>query len=345
VFGTDLKDFMLRLSMMDARLAKKSPEARHVRQLMHSFGINLDVVGEDGYLRSPTRVLQEMQKFNALKPQDRNAALQTIFGMQGGQMAQLMVQTDPAKLAGMLATGDNQGDLNMRLAMTTSTLQNRFEALKGTLENLLAQIGTQAGNGLKGPLDSANSLFGGPVQGFFEDHPAAGTAGLLGAGGLGAWLVGRLGSKAIAGLLGRSAAAAGAEGAAATAASGLGLARFGVAGAGLFAAIQGYRVLDAASDLYNIGNREGVQLNPNAAARMTLLPPGTDFMSLTRPGGVGAGQPSAFGNALQIGEGRLAIDVTVHDDRITATTAVNKPMSLVRIDNGNTNPAGYGMPR
>jgi hypothetical protein len=44
---------------------------------------------------------------------------------------------------------------------------------------------------------------------------------------------------------------------------------------------------------------------------------------------------------LSLGEGRLAIDVRVNDERTTAAATVTKPMPIVRIDAGATNPAGY----
>jgi hypothetical protein len=43
----------------------------------------------------------------------------------------------------------------------------------------------------------------------------------------------------------------------------------------------------------------------------------------------------------KIGDGRLDVAVRVTDERVTTSTSVAQPMSLIRINPGNTNPAGY----
>lgn len=209
VFGTNMKDFIGRLAMMDTRMAKKSPEARHVRQIMAQHGIGkFEVFGKDGQMISPAGVVDALQPLRKLKPQDQIQLIHQAWGEQGGQIAQLLIQGGPQKFAQMLAQGDNQGDLNMRLAMTTSTLQNKFEALTGTIENFLAQVATPTGNGAKGPIDKLNDWIGGPAQSFVGNHPVAGTAGLVGAAGIAGgvtylgtqalrkWLLGRAGPAA-----------------------------------------------------------------------------------------------------------------------------------------------------
>lgn len=370
VFGTDLKDFMGRLAMMDHRLEKKSPEARRVRGLMQQAGIDLHVIGEDGYLVSPTEVHQQMQRFNALKPQERNAAFHTIFGEQGGQIAQLMTQTSPEKFAEMLVNQDNQGDLNTRLAMTTSTLQNRFEALTGTVENVLAKIGMQTGEGLKSPLDKGNDLIGGPVGDFFDDHPTAGTVGLLGAGGIGAWLTARFGAGAVKALLGRGAAtaaagAAGAEGAAVVAGAGMGVgAATGLGLSGMLGLLRRVPGVALASDVFGTSDgdlevlaaadrmRQGFRGkgfdDPRRLDRaMGTAPlaangvPQLDWLTLTAPGTGPQPLPMGKPTEIKLGEGLLNIAVHVQDDRVSAVASVGRPLSVVRINTGNTNPGGY----
>lgn len=111
-----------------------------------------------------------------------------------------------------------------------------------------------------------------------------------------------------------------------------------VAGAG-FAGYELWRLGGAFSDLYQAKNREGVKLSAGSRARLGQglplgalgpgVPAAPDMLSL------GAGGP------VSLGEGRLAVDVKVSDDRTTATTSLTKPLPLVRIDAGATNPAGY----
>lgn len=53
--------------------------------------------------------------------------------------------------------------------------------------------------------------------------------------------------------------------------------------------------------------------------------------------------PSQQQPEVKVGEGRLDVVVRVADDRVSATSSVAQPLSLVKINPGNTNPAGYGM--
>ena len=65
-------------------------------------------------------------------------------------------------------------------------------------------------------------------------------------------------------------------------------------------------------------------------------------MPANAPGMAPMAMPAGRQTELKLGEGKLDVNVTVHDDRITAATSMPQPMSLVRINTGNTNPAGYG---
>jgi Phage-related minor tail protein len=57
----------------------------------------------------------------------------------------------------------------------------------------------------------------------------------------------------------------------------------------------------------------------------------------------GAQSPLAQAGQMQIGQGTLAVNVRVSDERASATSSVVQPLSLVRIDAGSTNPAGYSV--
>lgn len=64
------------------------------------------------------------------------------------------------------------------------------------------------------------------------------------------------------------------------------------------------------------------------------------LLSLTAPVSVDSGASRAASGKLEIGEGRLGIDVRVTDERVTATPSVLQQPSLIRINPGATNPGG-----
>ncbi|WP_158081229.1 phage tail tape measure protein [Rhodoferax fermentans] len=66
-----------------------------------------------------------------------------------------------------------------------------------------------------------------------------------------------------------------------------------------------------------------------------------DFLTLSAPGG--AAEQLAAGQASKAAavEGKLAIDVRVSDERVSATSAVVRQPGGVRVNPGNTNPGGF----
>jgi hypothetical protein len=77
-------------------------------------------------------------------------------------------------------------------------------------------------------------------------------------------------------------------------------------------------------------------LNPAFA----FMPP-TDFLTLTAPGALPTQLAAGKNTEIKVGEGTLSIDVRVSDDRVSASSSVLRPLSLVRINAGATNPGGF----
>lgn len=396
VFGTNMKDFIQRLALADTRLDKKSKEAKHVRGLMRSAGINrFEVFGADGQMVSPLEVTRQMEQFNKLKPQDRLEAFHNIFGDQGGQIAQLLSQKGVAGLREKMSIMDGQADLNTRLAETTKTLTNTFDALTGTAENVAAKAAQPLGDAIKHPINSVNDWLGGPVSDMLDSHPKMGTAG-IGLMGMGTFMAGTSAFNSLRGMLAArgigSAATVGAAelglmGAGSMMPGFAGMARFANAarmtgvgalfGAGLdtVSVLSDPTLTDAGRTrgLWRAGATNGSAALAGAAAGAALgsvvpvlgtglgavaggalgyLGAGAAFDSLWKPDAkrdyltvtAPNGSTVAGGNGgatVQLGEGRLQVDVRVSDDRITSSSTVTQPLPLIKINPGATNPGGF----
>lgn len=69
--------------------------------------------------------------------------------------------------------------------------------------------------------------------------------------------------------------------------------------------------------------------------------PTMDFLGAPAPN-LDAGLPAFLSQpGMKVGEGKLDVNVRLTDERATATTTVVQQPSLIRLNNGNTNPAGY----
>lgn len=189
----------------------------------------------------------------------------------------------------------------------------------------------------------------------------AGVVGLLrggGAGAAGGAAAGGLMSRVIGGLSRSSGALmTGARAAGGAAIAGGAVPALAAAG-GAWGAYQVGRLGMSLKDLYDASTREGVVLSAHTRAGMgagTGVPNvrGQGYrdprlLALTGPAGagVGSGGAAAIAPAMSLGSGRLDVAVRVTDDRITTSTSVAQPMPQIRINTGNTNPAGYaGGPR
>lgn len=174
-----------------------------------------------------------------------------------------------------------------------------------------------------------------------------------------------LGGGSLIGLLrGGGAAAGGAAAAGAATRAGV-MARFGPHGAALATGYAAGTVLYdkaiAGTDVGHsigragakvaafFGNEEAkaalqAEYNAQQAQRRAASGPAgrAGYLPLTSPVGASALMSSAGLTApAKIGDGRLDVAVRVTDERITTSTSVAQPMSLIRINPGNTNPAGY----
>lgn len=240
-FGTNYSQMLIRTSQIGSRTNRKSAEAKEVKALMAEHGISMEFFDKSGEWAGNRNMVQQLEKLRPLSTEDRLKVSNRLFGVEAGRPALRLADAGIEGYDKALATIDAQASLDSRIEMKMGTFAAKLEALGGTIENVRAQIAKQFGDGSKPVMDNLSSLVSGPMQGFFERNPGAGTAGLLGLGAGGAYLGGRLGGGLLKSLILRGAPAAGAVaggaaeagaagGAASAAAAASGASRMAVAG-------------------------------------------------------------------------------------------------------------------
>lgn len=376
-FGTEMDMIVTRLSKGPLMLqeAKKGMKKK-AQEDLDRLGLDFNFYDDKGKLKrldgSPVRgLLQELSKLKTVQDklgdQAAGDVASAMFGQEASRLALILADAGVGgfdKARGQVA---DQASLNERIAVASTTLAWKLETLAGTVENVRARMGAQLGEGSKGKIDKANDVLGGPVDEFFKDHPTAGTTAI----GVGAAMAGAAALRMFGFLKGAGTAAAGAEGlagaagAAAGAGGGMGAgAATGAALGGLLGLLRRIPGLALLSELFTTSDgdlqvladadrmRQGYRGkgfdDPRlltrgadaAAGRATGSAAGIDWLTLTAPGMPATGLVPGRSTDIKVGEGVLRLDVHVTDDRATATANVTKPLSLVRIDGGNTNPAG-----
>lgn len=287
-----------------------------------------------------------------------NSVLQLLQGKAVGQV----IQDRQALMALVAELGqrDYIKSVMQRSRTDTGAIGNAF----GVMSQETGFAKQQAANELAFAQDTAFKAVEPVFKGIFTSgsevarmfpNLSAATVGLVGAFAAattalgGGAVVGMLAGRGAAAAAGAGAAGAGA-GAAGALAGGAGAARLGVAGAAAFAAWQGTRLYSALDDWYNTANRDsmgkGVVLSEDARRRLGQATP-TSRERVARGAYLGSiGMPQDItslgaGGGLSLGTGKLDVAVRVTDDRVTATTQVTQPMSLVKINPGSTNPGSY----
>jgi TP901 family phage tail tape measure protein len=369
-FGTNFSMMLQRIGQVDSRVNKNGKEAQEVRELLGSHGISMQFYNEKGQFSGIENMLAQLAKLQPLSQQDQQKILTKLFGVEAGRPAQILVQKGQQAYQEALAKIDSQASLDQRVTMKMDSFAAKLEALGGTIENVMAKIATQTGNSAKPLMDSANSALG-SFGDFIDSNPTAGT-GLLGVGGAaGAYLSGKFGGSILRFLMGGGGgAAAGTEGAVAGSSflGGMALPALAVGGAGL----TGWGIGSVLNDKVVAGTSfgdwvgmmgartgaffgsKGAQESLDAtyrweesqrqAALMANRRPGgamPDWLTISAPGVADAAFVPGGKNEIKVGEGSLAIDVRVTDERVIATPTVTQPLSIVRINPGATNPGSF----
>lgn len=198
-FGTNIAQMMNRLSQVDSRQERNSPEAKALRAMLKKHDIDLTFYDDKGRFMGPENMLAQLAKMRTLSPVDQQRATYQLFGDEAGRPAQVMIQKGLEEYNKNIAKLDAQASLDDRINEKMSSFAAKLDALGGTIENVMARMAAQLGNASKPAIDGANGFFGGVGQ-FLQDNPAAGTAGMVGlglGGAVGAWR----GSGALLGLV------------------------------------------------------------------------------------------------------------------------------------------------
>ncbi|WP_310614592.1 phage tail tape measure protein [Limnohabitans sp.] len=243
--------------------------------------------------------------------------------------------------------GKKPGELEVDKSFAVREQTGEFKMEQANEAKKLAE--KAAIDGVSGPLGKLADMAGATAEAFPKTTGAAvllATALTAAAGAAAVFSI--AGGKGIGGAVTGAAGALGALGPA------LGrvaptLGRLSLAGGAAYGAYEMYQLGDAFTQWYSAAHRDGVALSPQAQERINggalngWRGKGYNdprLFDLTAP--VDAAQTmGAQSGQVQIGQGQLDINVRVTDDRVTLSPTVAQQPSLIRINPGSTNPAGY----
>ena len=239
-FGTNYSQMLVRTAQINSRTNRKSKEAKEVKALLSEHGIEMEFFNSKGEWAGNRNMVAQLEKLKPLSTEDKLKVSNRLFGVEAGRPALRLADAGVEGYDNALKTIDSQASLDSRIDMKMQTFAAKLEALGGTIENVRAQIAKQFGDASKPMLDRMANFVSGPLQGFFEENPTAGSAALAAGGAASAWIGARAfksgasylsnllrGTPAAGAVAGGAAEAGAAGGAASAAAAASGASRFG----------------------------------------------------------------------------------------------------------------------
>jgi len=239
-FGTNYSQMLVRTAQINSRTNRKSKEAKEVKALLAEHGIEMEFFNSKGEWAGNRNMVAQLEKLKPLSTEEKLKVSNRLFGVEAGRPALRLADAGVEGYDNALKTIDSQASLDSRIDMKMQTFAAKLEALGGTIENVRAQIAKQFGDASKPMLDRMVNFVSGPLQGFFEENPTAGSAALAAGGAASAWIGARAfksgasylsnllrGTPAAGAVAGGAAEAGAAGGAASAAAAASGASRLG----------------------------------------------------------------------------------------------------------------------
>ena len=337
-------------------IISKDPRAAAMQKKLDGSATKRDAQGKPVYSEEQQSIMQQQAKLL------EGSAIGNLFHNQQSLLALVALRNNRKYVEDVMQqVGGAKGQFGQdNYALVAGT--NEFKQQQKDNEKLFAQT-----NAVEG-VNNALGNFSQGMTDLYQKYPGFGevlegtklAVGGLGAAALGAGTVlALLGGAGAMGMAGKAAGwlaglftAQKLGGAAATGLSVGGMAGAGAGAAGVFAGYELWQLGSAMSQLDGAKNREGVKLSPYAKGRLDAIQnpnggPGVpgltslDYLTLSYPGAVTSQLEAGKNTEIKVGEGTLLVDVRVTNDGVTATPSVLRPLSLVRIDAGATNPGGF----
>jgi len=162
-------------NMFDAMM--KAEKVKKVNEILRNYGVQLQFIDEQtGKLKSPELIVAELSKIGLLIKKGlmaRSEALALFTQLFGeGAAAEFAITFAIEGVEGynkMVEALQKQASLQERVKVATSTLRAAWDAFTGTIQNVLAAIGTAMAPSLKSLLTMLNNVAGW-LEEFFLEH-------------------------------------------------------------------------------------------------------------------------------------------------------------------------------
>lgn len=150
--------------------------------LVEKYGINMKFYDAQGKFMGLENMYKQFLKMSVMNQEEQQIFIHKMFGTEAGRPVQLMMQGGGDGLRKAMQKIESQASLDKRIKEATDSLGAIIDALKGTIENLMAYVGMPILRSLVPVMNALNSLAGGPLATLAEKF---------------SWLIGPIGALAV----------------------------------------------------------------------------------------------------------------------------------------------------
>jgi TP901 family phage tail tape measure protein len=168
-FGTSFSRFLDGATAFSSNITTKA-RAPQLKAL-NDKGLNFDFFGSDGKFKGLENAIKLTESWkNSLNDQQFANLIDKMFGDQGKRVAEILASEGIGGFEKALARLEGQASINQRIALQTSKLSSKGEAVTGSLSNIGATLFEPIAGPLKKALDWVNELIGATDEWLSNDN-------------------------------------------------------------------------------------------------------------------------------------------------------------------------------
>lgn len=159
-WGTNFAMLLTRTAESKDRLAKNSKEMKAINEDLRAYGITLEFFDDKGNFKGVDNLVKQLEKAQVMTQADRLNLFKKLFGVEAGRPATIIAEKGFKGYQDAIEKLEKQASLQQRIERITQSTKNVWDALTGSVENVMALLAEPAVEWLKPVIGDLNTVVG-----------------------------------------------------------------------------------------------------------------------------------------------------------------------------------------
>lgn len=159
-WGTNFAMLLTRTAESKDRLAKNSKEMKAINEDLRAYGITLEFFDSKGNFKGVDNLVKQLEKAQVMTQADRLNLFKKLFGVEAGRPAMIIAEKGFKGYQDAIEKLEKQASLQQRIERITQSTKNVWDALTGSVENVMALLAEPAVEWLKPVIGDLNTVVG-----------------------------------------------------------------------------------------------------------------------------------------------------------------------------------------